>query len=83
MMNSKPSRSNAWNRVRDLEDVQALLERVDERRRVIRVQAWNEGSYDAIYEEATRMKEDLAQLKQALAVRWEVLVNQAQGGSDD
>jgi hypothetical protein len=68
--------------VRSLEDVQALLDRVDERRQVIRAQAWHEGSFDAIYEEATRMKGDLAALKAALAARWEELVAGARGENE-
>jgi hypothetical protein len=73
-----PSRSREWQRVRDLENALALLDRVDERRRVIRQQAWGEGSFDAIYEEATVMTDDIAGLKDLLSARWGELFEIAQ-----
>lgn len=79
MTNSKPSRGEAWERVRSIEDAQALLDRVDERRRVIRIQAWREGSFDAIFEEATQMREDLGRLRETLAGRWAELMDEARG----
>ena len=72
------SRGEEWERVRGLENVMALLDGVDERRRVIREQAWHEGSFDAIFEEATAMRDDLAQLKRQLSERWETLIGEAQ-----
>jgi hypothetical protein len=73
-----PSRSQEWKRVRTLEDAQALLDRVDERRRVIRRHAWHEASFDAIYQEATAMTGDLARLKDLLTARWHELFEQTQ-----
>ena len=75
-----PSRDPAWQRIRDLEDALALLDRVDERRRVIRRQAWNDGSHDAIYQEATAMTTDLARLKATLSERWHELFEDARIG---
>ena len=72
------SRAEAWERVRSLENLLALLDGVDERRRVIREQAWHEGSFDAIFEEATAMRDDLTQLKRQLSERWETLMGEAQ-----
>jgi hypothetical protein len=65
-----PSRSQDWQRVRGVEDALALLDRVDERRCIIRRQAWGEGSFDAIYQEATAMTDDIADLKDFLSARW-------------
>ncbi len=76
-MNS--SRSSVWLRVRRLEDVLAALAAVDDRRRVIRVQAWNEGDWGTVFAEATAMKEDLADLKALLACRWQELFDDARG----
>ena len=73
------SRDEKWERVRGLENLLALLDGVDERRRVIREQAWHEGSFDAIFEEATAMRDDLARLKAQLSERWETLMGEARG----
>jgi hypothetical protein len=51
----------------------ALVEIVDERRKVIRVQAWHEGNWTAVYQEATAMKKELEELKAVLSARWEEL----------
>jgi hypothetical protein len=73
------SRDEKWERVRGLENLLALLDGIDERRRVIREQAWHEGSFDAIFEEATAMRDDLARLKAQLSERWETLMEEARG----
>ena len=71
------SRSEAWERVRGLEDVLALLASVEDRRRVIRVHAWREGDWGQVYVEATAMAGELARLKGLLAARWEELFGEA------
>lgn len=80
-MTSAPSRSEAWEAVRSLEDIMALVARVDERREVIRQQAW--GRMDAIYTEAAAMRVDLARLREALATCWERVVERARAGEDE
>jgi len=79
MASSAPSRSEVWARVRDLEDVLALLAWVDDRRRVIRIQAWREGNWEAVYAEATAMQQDLQELRTLLAARWDKLFARAKG----
>jgi len=81
MTNSAGPRSEAWQKVRELEDLLALLAQVDGRRRVIRVQAWSQGSFDAIYSEATLMRGDLGRVKECLSALWERWVGEAQGGA--
>ena len=76
---SLPSRCQGWERVRTLEDVLALLSQVDDRRRVIRAQAWNEGDWGTVYAEATAMREELAQLKALLSGRWKELFDSVTG----
>jgi hypothetical protein len=74
---SSPSQSEAWRRVRALEDVLALLAEVDDQRRVIRIQAWHEGSWERVYLEATAMRATLARMREILAARWEELIGDA------
>lgn len=62
-----------------MENVLALLAGVDDRRRIIRVQAWNEGDWATVYAEATAMKEDLAALRESLSARWAELYEEARG----
>jgi len=81
-MNS-PSRSDEWERVRELEDLLALLAKVDGRRRVIRVQAWRQGSWEAVYCEASQMDGDLARVRTALSSLWDRWIGEARGGKRD
>jgi hypothetical protein len=73
-----PSRSVHWQRVRHLEDILAILERIDDRRRVIRAHLWRQGDLQAAYVEATQMKEDIRLLKEELSTRWGELYSAAQ-----
>lgn len=73
------SRNAAWDRVRNVEDVLAMLSRVEDRRKVIRLQAWHQGSFPAIYEEATRMQGELAELRELLGQVWRVWFAQVSG----
>jgi len=57
--------------VQELEDVLALLSEADDRRVVIRRQAWHEGDWHQVYVEATRQGHLLAQLKAILVGRWQ------------
>lgn len=47
--------SNPWRIEREGMDVKALLIDLDERRRCIKEHAWNEGSWDAVWDEACAM----------------------------
>jgi len=64
------SKTPAWHAVHTLEDLLALVNQIDERRRVIRVQSWHEGSWRSVYVEATAMKNELAQLQDLLRDTW-------------
>lgn len=80
---SYPSRGPEWERVRGLEDALALLSNVEDRRRVIRVQAWHQADWGRVFVEATRMKKDVARLKELLSSRWEELFGVAVGDNAD
>jgi hypothetical protein len=75
------SHTEAWDRVRSLENVQALLASVDARRRLIRTHAWREGSWDVVFAEATAMRDELAALRQQFSEFWEQLVGEARGSA--
>ena len=70
---SYPSQSEEWRRVRSVEDLLALVEAVDDRSKVIRVQAWNQGSWEQVLEEATLMRRDVGRLREAVRRVWEEL----------
>jgi len=65
-----PSRSAEWGRVQELEDVMALLSEADDRRLVIRRQAWREGDWRVVFAEATRQGQALARIKELLSAHW-------------
>jgi len=67
---SYPSQSEEWRRVRKAEDLLALVEAVDDRRKVIRAQAWNQGSWEQVLEEATLMRGDVGRLREAVRAVW-------------
>jgi len=58
--------SRKWRLVREVEERQALLVDVEERRMAIEQLALYEGSYDRIYDEAVAMSQELKTLKLAL-----------------
>lgn len=72
-----PSRDENWNRVRTVEDALAILNKIEQRRRIIRYQLWKEGDLATAYVEATKMQGDLSKLKETLSERWEELFRQA------
>lgn len=74
----KASRGRAWQRVQSLEELLALVGQVEERRRVIRRQAWREGSWQQVFIEATEQGKSLARLRAALSERWHELMDEAQ-----
>jgi len=77
---SYPSRGPEWERVRGLEDAGAILEAIDERRRVIREHAWHQsGNWERVFVEATRMRGDIQRLKELLSARWEELFGDVTG----
>jgi len=67
---SYPSQSEEWRRVRKAEDLLALVEAVDDRSKVIRAQAWNQGSWEQVLEEATLMRRDVGRLREAVQRVW-------------
>jgi len=64
--------------VQSLEELLALVGQVEERRRVIRRQAWREGSWQQVFIEATEQGKSLARLRAALSERWHELMDEAQ-----
>lgn len=75
---SLSSRGREWAMVREVEDLLALVQAVEDRQRVIRVQASHHGSMARIYEEATGMTGDLTEIKARLSRSWERLYEAAQ-----
>ena len=64
------SRCEAWDRVRSVEELLALLSVAAGRCQVIRVQAWHEGSWATVFAEATAMREELGELRGEMAAVW-------------
>jgi hypothetical protein len=64
------SNSPIWQRVRYLEDLLAILARIEDRRQVIREESWNEADWARVYFEASKMGDDVEALKVALRERW-------------
>ena len=67
------SRGKEWQRVQHVEDLLALVVLLDDHRRVILIQAWSRGDWGAVYDEATAMTQELAELKAELSARWQEL----------
>jgi len=72
------SRDDPWVRVRSIEELLVLVGQVEQHRRVIRRQAWREGSWEQVFVEATAQGRDLARLRAALSERWHELMDDAQ-----
>ena len=73
------SRGSAWRDAQDAERLAFLLGDLDERRRTIRVQAWHEGSWGAVYDEVTAMRDVLAEARAIVAGLHSELVEKARG----
>jgi hypothetical protein len=54
-----------------IEDALALLSEIDDQRKVIRVQAWNQGDWARVFAEATAMKPKIERLRETLVAGWE------------
>lgn len=67
------SRSTAWERVRCLEDLMALVDQCQDHARVLYKQGWHEGSWDAVYDEAVALRRKLDTLHHELADTWPIL----------
>lgn len=72
------SRSEQWCRIRDLEDVLALLVGVDEQRQIIKTRAWVIGDEQSFIA-SERQRELLGRLKRVLSGRWEELMEERGG----
>jgi len=80
---SYPSRGPEWTRVQTLEDAIAVLESIDERRRVIREHAWHQsGNWSQVFVEATRMRKEVELLEKLLRERWKELFAVAIGSKE-
>jgi coenzyme F420-reducing hydrogenase delta subunit len=79
---SKPSRSQAWEHVRLLENILARLGRARQRSNVIRIHAWREGSFDAIFDEVTAQAKELDCIRDVLSEKWEDLHRIARDGDE-
>lgn len=72
------SRGDAWDRVRSVEELLMLVGKAEQHRRVIRRQAWREGSWEAVFIEATEQGKALARLRAAISERWHELMDDAE-----
>ena len=72
------SRDDAWERVRSLEELLALVAQVEGHRVVIRRQAWHEGSWHQVFIEATAQGRALAKLQACISERWHELMDDTQ-----
>lgn len=72
------SRDKAWDRVRSVEELLVLVGQVEQRRRVIRRQAWREGSWEQVFIEATEQGKALARLRAVISERWHELMDDAE-----
>ena len=73
------SRDAQWQHVRDVEDMLALVNAIDVRRRCIRAHAWhgrNAASLDRIFDEATAMAAEIHILRTELGAVWKDLYEQ-------
>lgn len=80
MPNYEPWHAEVWQQLRALEDLLATLSDIDDKRRVIRTQAWYEGNWDTVYQMATEMKEQIDALKLMLSQHWHKLHDSVNGG---
>ena len=71
------SRDCRWRDVREAERILFLLGELDERRAVIKRQAWHEGSFDAIWHEASAMRPIIAELKTLVGATYDALIEKA------
>jgi len=74
------SRGATWQAVRNVEDLLAVLARIEDRRRVIRLHAWQRSSWDAIYDESVAMRVDLDDLRDYLGQVWQQVYTQVASG---
>jgi hypothetical protein len=72
------SRSDAWDRVRSVEALLALVAQVEQHRVVIRRHAWREGSWHQVFVEATQQGRAVAKLQACISERWHELMDEAQ-----
>lgn len=75
------SRSDGWQTIRDLEDIQALLAVIEDRRHTIAVHAWREGNWRRVFVETQAMKPELAAIKHRLSILWVQLHTDATGAA--
>jgi len=71
------SRAPEWHDAHEAERLVFLLGDLDERRRVIRRQAWHEGSWGAVYDEATAMRETIRELQERIGATYAALMERA------
>ena len=69
--------SAEWERVRDVEDCLGLLALIKDRLLAIRIQAWNEGCWDRVFEDAVKALEELRILQAGFGERWAELIEEA------
>ena len=72
------SRSPEWQRVNRQEDLLALLTSAIDRLKVVRRQAWSEGSWQQVFLEATAALDELDAVHAEEAARWAAWHEEAQ-----
>ena len=71
-------RASEWNGVRNAEAALFyLMGCIEDKRRVIALQAWFEGDHDRIYEEAKLMEADILEMRKILSDLWSELLEDA------
>ena len=58
--------SNPWRAERKGLDIKSVLAELEDRRQVIKEHGWNEGSFDAVWDEACKMGPLIRQLQREI-----------------
>ena len=79
LSNGHNPNSPEWQREQKCLDLIAEALALDQHAKVIRRQAWNEGSWSAVYQEATVMRHKLQRIIGELQEHWPALYAAARG----
>jgi len=71
------SRSPEWAKENRAMDILAILTSLEDRAGVIILQAWNEANWNAVFEEAIEMQDELRALHNVIQRLWSQLYQEA------
>ena len=71
------SNSQLWRNIRTAENLLALVQDIDERRRCIQTHACHEGSWDAVLDESLAIKRAVNLLHEEVSRVWDLLYEAA------